>query len=192
MSGHIFGVAQIKSNDAGGDYKITALYWNAAGSAYVEMVSPSGLVNAVARDYQDRAVGVEGQTVRYWTQEVKGGGYEVLISVSDTVLWGKMTGNWPQGADHNATEVNPCLSDGSNTDATTAVTVWLYTPITHDGPASCSLVTGDVIAYLPYDATSGIIINGDMDALIPSGTGRYKVLQLDINDDPTWDWVRAH
>lgn len=27
---------------------------------------------------------------------------------------------------------------------------------------------------------------------LPEGTGQYKVLQLDADDKPVWDWVRAH
>lgn len=27
---------------------------------------------------------------------------------------------------------------------------------------------------------------------VPSGTGQYKVLQLDASNNPVWDWVKAH
>ncbi len=37
-----------------------------------------------------------------------------------------------------------------------------------------------------------VIVAGGAASGLPSGTGQYKVLQLNGDDEPVWDWVRAH
>ena len=39
---------------------------------------------------------------------------------------------------------------------------------------------------------SGVTDLGGEATELPAGEGQYKVLQLDENDDPIWDYVRAH
>jgi hypothetical protein len=39
--------------------------------------------------------------------------------------------------------------------------------------------------------TFWVVVGGGGSGL-PDGTGQYKVLQLDADDEPHWDWVRAH
>lgn len=40
-----------------------------------------------------------------------------------------------------------------------------------------------------HDPLWAIMPGGDS---LPAGAGQYKVLQLDADDEPHWDWVRAH
>ncbi len=71
------GVCKIVSNDAGGDYTITRMFWN--GSAYVADTSGE-FFQVAARDYLNRAFGRLGSTpIRFWTQETTTGLTEILI-----------------------------------------------------------------------------------------------------------------
>ena len=86
---HAQGVAKLASNDGGGAYKITQLWWNPGAdpsARYDDAVAPAGVVNQAARDYLNRASGVPGaaadpRIVPFWTQRRKGGRTEFLIDV---------------------------------------------------------------------------------------------------------------
>lgn len=79
ISTHGHGVCKITSNEGSGAYKVTQLWWNPTTTAWDAAVGV-GLVTADARDFLKRAYGRMGDTpIRFWTQEKKEGGYEVLI-----------------------------------------------------------------------------------------------------------------
>lgn len=76
---HGQGTCKITSNEGSGEYKITQMWWD--GSAWYSAVGV-GLVTADARDFQDRVGGIVSTTpVRFWAQEKKTGGIEILIDI---------------------------------------------------------------------------------------------------------------
>lgn len=79
------------------------------------------------------------------------------------VRWGKLTADWSAETPNQVT-VNLCTQDGIVQDAVSTFTIHLATPLDEE-PTSCTLVTGDVIAFVPmWDVATqgqrGIMIGG--------------------------------
>jgi len=78
------GVAKIVTNTEEGAYTVTEQRRNTADDGWEDAVSPLGYVDAVARDYLDRAFGTVGQRVRFWEHRRKAGSLDLLIDVVGT------------------------------------------------------------------------------------------------------------
>jgi hypothetical protein len=85
--------------------------------------------------------------------------------LKDAVAWGSATADWSSG---NIVYLHPCDSDGGNANTDVAITGYLVCP-TGGSPTVAQVSYGDVLAYLPIDATSGVIINGNMTATVAAG-----------------------
>ena len=156
------GVAQIDSNDGSGAYTITERVWNpnADTPAWEDGVAPVSYVSKAARDYQDRPGGIVDQTVTFWEQRATDGTLEVLIDVSGAgePLWGKATAAWTSG---NTVTLDPCDSAGVD-NGRPNVTAYAFTPtdtVPGDGAIALAIAADDVLAYLPFGANKGILVN---------------------------------
>ena len=61
-----------------------------------------------------------------------------------------------------------------------------------NGNAGLESDTIQVFAWKSQDIEGNALWLFDHPDPLPDGTGEYKVLQLDANNEPHWDWVRAH
>jgi hypothetical protein len=97
----IAGVAKIVTNDAEGDYTITQQWWdqNADPPAWTDAVSPSGLVDAEARDIDQRDAGAAGGIVRFWQGRNMSGAVETWIDIGRVSpgFWASISGNASDG-----------------------------------------------------------------------------------------------
>lgn len=89
------GIARIDSNEGGGAYKITEIYWTPAEDIfddpnYEAVAQGCGVYNADARDWLDRPYGHPGDSqdwitaygiVRFWHEERDSGVPELLIDI---------------------------------------------------------------------------------------------------------------
>lgn len=77
---HRHGLAEIVSNDGGGNYTITAQVWDDDGAAW-EDSDDDGMASASARDVSALASGSYGDKVYFWEQDDAYGGVELLIDL---------------------------------------------------------------------------------------------------------------
>ena len=77
-----WGWARIDSNDGGGAYKITELWWNPSLGEWTPATAPMGLANADARDYMgNSSAGADG-IARFWEHRCFQGETRVFIDVN--------------------------------------------------------------------------------------------------------------
>jgi len=98
----IAGVAEIVSNDGGGDYTITQQWWDSDADppAWVDAVGPGGLVDCQARDINRRQDGLVGRLVRFWTGRSISGTVEIRIDLGcmSRGFWATITASAADGA----------------------------------------------------------------------------------------------
>lgn len=115
-------------------------------------------------------------------------GVIIALGGAAGICWGKATGAWASG---NTATLDPCTSAGVD-NGLANVTGYLISP-TGDTPAARGLeydiAEDDVLAYIPYGTSKGVIVNAHLRLL--AGVAQYRVLSW---DGSKWisDWVRAH
>ena len=97
----ISGIAKVVTNNGDGDYTITQQWWDpdANPPAWTDATLPAGLVDAEARDINQRDDGRVDQIVRFWQARNMSGEIETWIDLGwiSTGFWGEITGNASDG-----------------------------------------------------------------------------------------------